>query len=178
MKGTQMKMTQLIGSLALAIWLSPAVAEDYSQTTRVKLGDAAPDFSCQTLAGSEFALSKEKGKVVLINFFATWCGPCMAEMPHLDKEISQKFGSRTDFKLVAIGREHSAAELAKFVKEKNFSLPIAPDPKRDIYGKYATQYIPRNFVIGKDGKIKFSSVGYSEKDFQELIEVIQKEVAK
>ena len=173
-----MKALQFIASFALAVWLHSAIAEDYSQTTRVKVGDAAPDFTCQTTSGSVFSLSKAKGKVVLVNFFATWCGPCMAEMPHLDKEVFQKLGNRADFDLIALGREHSAAELEKFVKEKKFSLPIASDPKREIYGKYATQYIPRNFVIGKDGRVRFSSVGYTEKDFQELVETIQKELSK
>jgi peroxiredoxin len=173
-----MKTIRWIAVFALALLIQPVFADDEALTTRVKVGDAAPDFSCQTISGEQFSLNGQKGRVVLVNFFATWCGPCMEEMPHLDKEIFQKFASRNDFKMVAIGREHSAAELTKFNNEKGFSIPIAPDPKREIYSKYADKYIPRNFVIGKDGKIKLTTVGFTAEDLQKITQTIQQELDK
>jgi peroxiredoxin len=170
-----MKSVVLTTVIALVL-VRGAFAQDEAQTTRVKTGDPAPDFTCQTLSGEEFALAKNKGKVVLVNFFATWCGPCMMEMPHLEKDVFQKYSASKDFKLIAIGREHTASELQKFQSEKKFSLPIAADPKREIYAKYAEKYIPRNFIIGKDGKIKFSSMGYSEADFRQMLQVLQQEL--
>ena len=142
-----MKSVPLIALLGFAFVQQAAFAGDEAQTTLVKVGDNAPDFTCQTLSGNEFSLSGQKGKVVLVNFFATWCGPCMEEMPHLEKQIFQTYGNQKDFALVAIGREHDAKELAKFKSDKGFTLPIAPDPKRQIYGKYATQYIPRTYCV-------------------------------
>ena len=122
------------------------------KSTLVKVGDKAPDFTCKPINGGEFSLGKQQGTVVMVNFFATWCGPCLAELPHLEKEIMKKYADRKDFKLIVIGREHTTEEIEKFAKEKNFSLSIAPDPKREIYGKYAEKYIPRNFIVGKDGE--------------------------
>jgi len=146
------------------------------KTTLVKAGEKAPDFTCKTIAGEEFALSQQQGKVVLVNFFATWCGPCMSELPHLEKEVATKYADRKDFRLIVIGREHNTDELAKFAKEKNLSVPMAADPKREIYAKYAEKYIPRNFVIGRDGTVKLASMGYTESSFQELVETLNKEL--
>ena len=71
-----------------------------------------------------------------------------------------------------IGREHNTEELEKFAKEKKLSLAFAPDPKREIYGKYAEKYIPRNFIVGRDGTIKLASVGNSETSFQEIVQTL------
>jgi peroxiredoxin len=153
-----------------------AIADDEAKSTLVKAGEKAPDFTCKPITGEEFCLGKQQGTVVLVNFFATWCGPCLAELPHLEKEVMKKYGDRKDFRLIVIGREHSAEELEKFAKEKKLSLVMAPDPKREIYSKYAEKYIPRNFIVGKDGRIKLASVGYTETSFQEIVQTLEKEL--
>ena len=148
-----------------------------AESTLTKVGQAAPVFEATTLEGVKFDLKALKGKVVVVNFFATWCGPCMQEMPRLEKDVWQKFKGK-NFTLIAIGREHSEKELAEFQKTKAFTFPIAPDPKRGIYGQYAKQYIPRNYVINGEGKIIFQSMGYNEAEFSKMIEVIEKEIGK
>lgn len=114
---------------------SSFAADEHALTTLVKVGEEAPDFACKTVGGEDFSLSKEKGKVVVINFFATWCSDCVVEMPHLEKQVFQKYKDRKDFRLIAIGREHEAPELVRFAKTRGLSLPMAPDPKLEIYGK-------------------------------------------
>jgi peroxiredoxin len=173
-----MKTVPLIAVLALALFPPVTFADESAQTTRVKVGQPAPDFSCRTLSGEELSLSREKGKVVVVNFFATWCGPCLEELPHLEKEVAQQFAARKDFKLIVLGREHTASELEKFQKKQKLSLPLAPDPKREIYNRYAEKFIPRNFVVGEDGKVKLASVGYAKEDFRKLVETIQQELGK
>lgn len=148
---------------------------EFAASTLVSVGDMAPDFTFATLDGKNISLSELRGKVVFINFFTTWCGPCISEMPLLQSEVFDKI-NRQDFYMVAIGREHKAEELIIFRKSKGYSFPMAADPDRSIYGLFATAYIPRSFVVGKDGIMKWSSVGFNASEFQDMVNVINKEL--
>ena len=137
------------------------------ESEKIKKGDAVPVFSLQ---GEEAVLSSEdlKGKVVMVNFFATWCPPCVKELPHLQKDVWEKYKDHKDFVLLVIGREHSAEELEKFRVSRKLDLPFYPDPERKVYGQFAANTIPRNYVIDKAGKVVYASTGFNTDDFEEL----------
>ncbi len=146
------------------------------KSTLIFPGQTSPAFTYTNASGQQIHSDELKGKVVLLTFFATWCGPCMKELPHVQTEIYDRFGSNKDFTLLVIGREHTAEELKTFNEKKNFTFPLIADPKREIYSNFATQYIPRNFLIDKTGKVIYNSVGFNENDFNELVEAIAKEL--
>jgi thiol-disulfide isomerase/thioredoxin len=153
-------------------------AEKVAASTLVQVGDAAPAFVAGLLGGGEFDLAARKGKVVLVNWFATWCPPCKAEMPHLEKEVWRRFKDDADFAMVSVAREETAKEVGPFVAEHEVTWPFALDPERKAYAKYATAYIPRNVVVDREGKIIFQSQGFERADFDAMIEVIAAELEK
>lgn len=161
-------------NLAVLIILSLISTSLFAQdeSTLVKVGDQAPDFSITMEDGTTKKLSDLKGKVVWVNFFADWCPPCRKELPHLDKEVYEKFKGQA-FEVLVIGREHDWPTVNKFKKEKGYAMPFYPDPKREIFAKYAKQNIPRNFVIDKEGKIAVSSIGFKESEFREIIQKVE-----
>jgi peroxiredoxin len=142
-----------------------------------KIGQEMPDFKVTTLNGTEVSIKSLRGKVVLINFWATWCGPCLVEMPRLEKDVWQKFKS-TDFIMVAIAREESDEKITKFRKKSGFSFPMASDPEKKIFQLFASQFIPRNYVVGKDGTILYQSIGYQSEEFNRMIRVIEDELKR
>ena len=151
--------------------------EEFAISTLISVGDKAPDFTCTTLNGEILSLGELQGKVVLIHFFATWCGPCIIEMPHLQSEVFETIRT-DDFVMIAIAREQQVNEVTEFLNTtgKGLTFPMAVDPDRSIYNLFATQSIPRSFVIDKEGVVKWESGSLSKPQFQDLVNLIQKEV--
>ena len=145
------------------------------ETTLTKIGQLAPDFTVQTLDGGTFSLSANRGKVVLVNWFATWCGPCKEEMPYLENEVWLRFQG-DDFAMVSVAREETLQVVQPFVAKYKVTWPFALDPERKAYAQYAEAFIPRNYVIDRQGKILFQSQGFERPEFDEMIATIAKEL--
>lgn len=167
-----MKSKKLYLAFCLLTFSLSLFAQD--ESTLVKEGQKAPDFTYETAPGKSAKLSDLKGKVVWINFFATWCGPCRQELPHLQKEVYNKLKNNKNFELIILGREHTWEEINKFKADNKYDMPFYPDNGRKVFSLYAKQNIPRNFIIDKEGKVAVSSAGFTEKEFAEIVEKVEK----
>jgi peroxiredoxin len=173
--GVLMKAKYGVAGFVFAV--SALAAQVPDSTTWVVVGQAVPRFSVSTLDGKIIQMPDLDRRAVLLTFFATWCAACDMEMPELENQIWQKYKKR-GLLVLALGREHSEKELNAFVKEKNLTFPVASDPKRELFGKFARQNIPRNVLVDKNGVIVYSSVGYEPDSFQKLITAIEQVLSK
>jgi len=175
-------MSVLVVAIAAFILLYPTDAKAQQrptpeQATRVKDGQKAPAFEVEMFDGSTVKLADLKGKVVLLNFWATWCPPCRAELARVEKDIIERFKGKP-FVFLPVSRGENKATVAAFREKMGYSFPMGLDPEGRVYGEYAETYIPRNFLIDKQGNVVKASVGYDEAEFAELIKLIEKEIKK
>lgn len=143
-----------------------------------KKGDQMPDFKLTSKINGNVDSQNLKGKVVLINIFATWCPPCQLELADIKKTLWPKFKEEEKFVMLTVGREHTDEELVKYNEKKQFAFPLYPDPKREFTSKFATVSIPRTYLVDKNGVVIYASKGYSEEEFKKLMLLIEEEIKK
>jgi peroxiredoxin len=174
----------LLASLALSAWSASAQAEKhpdswYSDKFR-RLGftyygkvATPPDFTALTLSGAPARLADTKGKIVILNFWATWCPPCKAEMPSL--EALWKAMKDKDFTIMGVSGGESLETVKSFVEAGGYSYPIFADPSNGIAAKYGVRAIPTTLILNKDGGVIASKVGgaaYDSSDSQALFSAL------
>ena len=158
----------------LGILFAMLVLTLFAQAQELKTGDAMPEFQLSSSVHGDVKPADLKGKVVLVSLFATWCGPCQKELAEVQSTLWPKYKDNKDFVLLVIGREHTDEQLQKYNERKKFTFPLYPDPKREVFSLFAEKTIPRAYLFGKDGKLVYSSVGYTAEEFQTLMESIAK----
>ena len=141
----------------------------------VKIGQQAPNFTTVTFNGKTVRLSDLKGKVVMLQFTASWCGVCRKEMPHIEKEIWQKHKDNTEFALFGVDLDEPKETVEKFANQIPVSYPMLLDPEGEIFFKYAEEGagVTRNVIIDKTGKIVYMTRLYKMEEFEEMKSIIE-----
>jgi thiol-disulfide isomerase/thioredoxin len=164
---TALALTTILGMAMLAVHIvakrqpDPKEVEQYSQhfkTNERWQGRVAADFEIKTLDGETFKLADHVGReVVILNFFTTWCGPCRAEMPELQRFAGEVKGK--PIRVIGIDVEEKRETVESFLRELKITLPVALDEPGDVVKKYGIDSYPTTVVIGPDGRIPLYQVG-------------------
>lgn len=162
--------------LLALIW----IAQD--QMRPVGVGTSAPDFAFATLDGDTLSLDDFEGRTVLVNVWATWCGPCRMEMPSMQRLYDQT--SRDDLEILAVSIDARLGEfdpagrpggdIRSFADSLGLTFPILLNPRGDIQRTYQTTGVPETFLIGPDGQIRRKVAGGTEWDSEGHLEQIQR----
>lgn len=163
------RMTRKIAVLALLAAALPLGASSGLN------GQAAPDFSLQSFSGETLSLSKYRGDVVMINFWATWCGPCRQEMPILDELYSRY--ERAGFKLLGVNIDDDPGRARAMLTELGVSFPVLFDSEKRVSELYAVQAMPVSVMVDRDGMVRYThhgyKPGYEDKYLDQIRELIR-----
>ena len=165
--------------LSYCFTLTAQERQVYKDGYYVKVGDMAPDFKIIEDGGKEYMLSDLRGKVVMLQFTASWCGVCRKEMPYIESEIWQLHKNK-EFVVIGIDRDEPFEKVKEFSQNMKVTYPMALDPNADIFGLFAEKSagVTRNVIIDRDGKIIFLTRLFEREEFNHMKEVIFKELQK
>ncbi len=145
----------------------------------VQVGDIAPYFTAELTDGTSFDLQAQRGKVVMLQFTASWCSVCRKEMPYIENDIWQKLEG-DNFVVIGIDRDEALEIVLSYQQKMEITYPLALDPNAEIFGRYADLKagVTRNVIIDENGKIIYLSRLFELDEFYEMRDVIFKAVDK
>lgn len=148
----------------------------YTAMAHADLPKPAPNFTLQTIEGDSVTLADLKGKVVMINFWASWCGPCRAEMPLLN-EIYDDY-KRAGFELLGVNLDNQPAQAKRFLNDTPVVFPILMDTKGEVATLYKNKAMPSSYFIDREGQLVYLHQGYRPGEEDDYRKVIRKLLAQ
>lgn len=145
------------------------VKEQRDRGYHVKVGDTVKDINFTLIDGSKLLLSDLKGKVVVLQFTASWCSVCRKEMPFLESEVWQKYKDK-DFILIGVDYDEPLDKVLAFTEQMKTTYPMALDPDGEIFEKFAYKKsgVTRNVVIDREGKIAYLTRLFDKEEFDRM----------
>ena len=146
----------------------------------VKVGDQVPDFDLMMMDGTTLNIKELQGKVVMLQFTASWCGVCRKEMPHIESEIWQKLKGNPEFALYGIDLKETPEVTAEFAKAIPVTYPLTLDPEGERFALFCDKGagVTRNIILDRTGKIIMLTRLYDEAEFASMVKLINDELAK
>ena len=139
------------------------------------IGRMAPDFAGVDQDGRAVSTASLRGQVVMLNVWATWCKPCVEELPRIEKEIWRRFQPRVVVVGVALGEP--PASVRDFNRRRQLTFPLVADPDSKISRRFGADHqIPQTFVIGRSGVIAYETVGYDATHFDRLASAVERAI--
>jgi peroxiredoxin len=133
-------------------------------------GGATPALNLRDLEGGAHSLARYRGKVLLVNFWATWCEPCRQEMPSIQR-LRDKLAGK-DFAVLAVNVDEPDARVRLFAKKTGLDLTIVMDPNKTVTTNWGVRYLPVSFIVGRDGRTRYRVVGDIDWDNDTVVGVI------
>ena len=159
--------------IKLALYIILLFSLNTFAQTELRKGKKLSNFTIETIDGQSIEIEDLRGKVVHLNFFATWCGPCMKELSTIEKDYLDQI-PKEDFYFVAIGRGHLPKELQSFMTKKGYKFPVAYDTDKSNFLRFSKQGIPLNVIINKRGRIIFKETGFSKTSFETMTKKVKR----
>ncbi len=162
----------MVVAAVAALVLIVILKQEPRETRIIQVGDQAPEFRLSTLDGKQASLSDFRGKIVLVHFWATWCPPCVEELPVLDRFSRSMTGA--DIQVLAVSvDENGAAAIAPFMKKNALTLPVLLDPGAGVSHTYGTFKFPETYILDRSGIVRYKVIGQADWSNPANIKVIR-----
>jgi peroxiredoxin len=170
------RLTRRLGMLMLALTLGLGATALQAASAPVAPARGAPDFTLPTLGGPNLRLQEQRGRVVLVNFWATWCGPCRVEMPHLNR-LYDKYRD-AGFVLLAVNIDEDPKTAANLAAKLGMRFPVLLDTDKKVSRLYDLSAMPSTMLIDRDGRVRYTHRGYRdgyEQTYEQQIRALLRE---